>query len=70
MQVLGLFTVVATAVGCLYMINTSMSFVASKSGLDAAGGILLVLNAAFVLIMVILLAQAGVADIKKGLLWC
>ena len=69
MQVLGLFTVVATAVGCLYMMDTSMSFVASKSGLDAAGGLLLLLNTAFVLIMVLLLAQAGVADIKKGLLW-
>jgi len=51
------------------MMDTSMSFVASKSGLDAAGGLLLLLNTAFVLIMVLLLAQAGVADIKKGLLW-
>jgi len=61
--------VLATAVGCLYMMDTDMSFVASKSGLDAAGVLLLVLNMAFVLIMVVLIARAGVEDVKHGLLW-
>ena len=69
MQVLGLLTVVATAVGCLFMMNTNMSFVASKSGLVAVGVLLLLLNMGFVLIMVILITRAGVDDFKNGLLW-
>lgn len=66
---LGLLTVVATAVGCLFMMNTNMSFVASKSGLVAVGVLLLLLNMGFVLIMVILITRAGVDDFKNGLLW-
>ncbi len=46
-QVFGFFTVLATATGCLYF--TDSGGVASRTGQDAAGILLLLLNAGFVL---------------------
>jgi len=61
LQVLGLFTVVATATACLYFVDTSG--VASQAGIDAAGVLVLLLNAFFLLCMAILIAKAGALDI-------
>lgn len=66
-QVFGLFTVLATATGCLYFMDSNA--VASKTGKDAAGVLLLLLNAFFVLWMLVLLVKASMADIKKHARW-
>lgn len=57
---LGFSVVLATATGTLYFVDTSG--VAARQGLDAVGVLLLLLNAAFLLLMVFLIARAGRHD--------
>ncbi len=66
-QVLGAFTVLATAVGCLYFIDVNN--VASDAGQDAAGILLLILNAWFVLWLTALITKASIADVKLRATW-
>ncbi len=66
-QVLGAFTVLATAVGCLYFIDVNT--VASDAGQDAAGILLLILNAWFVLWLTALITKASIADVKSRATW-
>lgn len=56
-QVLGLFTVVATATGCLYFLDQDN--IASSVGLNATGVLLLILNFGFVLLMAVLILLRG-----------
>lgn len=78
LQVLSSFTVVATTTSCLYFTDTDG--VASKTGLRTAGVLILLLNALFLLIMVVLIVWAGWADgwallqrawdkVKRALKW-
>ncbi len=70
LQVLGLFSVLATAVGCLYLMDTTnSSSIASKAGLDSVGVLLMLLNVAFVTWMVVLIARAGKHEVKQTLSW-
>ncbi|DBA86799.1 TPA: hypothetical protein ACH3X2_005382 [Trebouxia sp. C0005] len=56
-QVLGLFTVTATATGSLYFLDSGK--VASHAGLNAVGILLLLLNVAYLLLVALLLAVAA-----------
>ncbi len=67
LQVLGLFTVVATTLGTLYFVDTDK--LANSQGLDAVGVLLLILNASFVLLMLILVLVAARHDIKRHIDW-
>lgn len=67
LQVLGLFTVLATATGCLYFMDSNA--VASRAGQDVAGVMLLLLNACLVLWVSALMAKASAADIRKQAGW-
>lgn len=60
LQVLSSFTVVATTTSCLYFTDTDG--IASKTGLRTAGVLILLLNAFFLLTMVLLIVWAGWAD--------
>lgn len=62
-QVLGLFTVTATTLGTLYLIDTED--VASPQGLNALGVLLLILNASFVIIMASLILLAARQSIRR-----
>lgn len=68
-QASSLFTVIASAVGCLYLMDTSGSFVANSRGINAVAVLLVLLNSIFVLVMLILIAIAGYNDHKPKLLW-
>lgn len=57
MQVFGLFAVTATATGSLYFLDATR--VASTSGLDAAGVLLLMLNLAYLLVLGVAIASAA-----------
>ena len=63
LQVLGLFTVVATATGCLYFLDQDN--VASGVGLNATGVLLLILNFGFVLLMAVLISLRGGPTVLK-----
>lgn len=67
LQVLGAFTVLATAVGCLYFMDVSDT--ASHVGKNAAGILLLILNAWFVLWLTILITKASIKNIKAKAAW-
>ncbi|KAL0021752.1 hypothetical protein WJX79_003206 [Trebouxia sp. C0005] len=66
-QVLGAFTILATAVGCLYFIDVNN--VASDAGQDAAGILVLIVNAWFVLWLTALITKASIADVKQRAIW-
>lgn len=55
-----MFTVVATTVTCMFFVD--MAGVATKAGLRAAGVLVLLLNACFLLLMMVLIARAGYSD--------
>lgn len=57
----------ATAVGCLYFIDVNN--VASDTGQDAAGILLLILNACFVLWLTALITKASIAGVKLRATW-
>ena len=63
LQVLGLFTVVATATGCLYFLDQDN--IASSVGLNATGVLLLILNFGFVLLMAVLISLRGGPTVLK-----
>lgn len=67
LQVFGLFTVVATATGCLYFLD--MDDVAKSDGLTAAGVLLLILNLVFVTVMALLIAKRGGPTVVKWVMW-
>lgn len=67
MQVFGLFTVVATATGCLYFLDSND--VAKGNGLTAAGVLLLILNIGFVLVMGMLISKRGGPTVVKWAVW-
>ncbi len=60
---LGLFTVGATATGCLYFMDTTN--VASPRGLDAVGVLLLLLNILYVIAMALLVLVTGAHKTKR-----
>ena len=62
LQVLGLFIVQTTAAGCLYFLDPTN--IANNTGLEAVGIILLVLNVAYVVVMLVMIAVFG-ADTTK-----
>ena len=62
LQVLGLFIVQTTAAGCLYFLDPSS--IANNTGLQAVGVVLLVLNIAYVLAMLVMIAVFGAATTK------
>ncbi|KAL0044981.1 hypothetical protein WJX82_004122 [Trebouxia sp. C0006] len=68
MQVLGLFTTVATATGCLYFLDQD-SIAVSGKGLYAAGVLLLILNLFFVVLMAALIAREGAPHLKQWAVW-
>ncbi len=57
----------ATALGCLYFIDVNN--VASDAGQDAAGILLLILNAWFVLWLTALITKASIAGVKLRAIW-
>jgi hypothetical protein len=63
--VLGLFTVVTTATGSLYFLDSGK--VASHAGLNAVGVLLLLLNVAYLLLVALLLAVAAKEFVKAHL---
>ena len=63
LQVLGLFIVQATAIGCLYFLDPTD--VADTRGLQATGIVLMLLNAAYVLAMLIMIAVYGADKTKR-----
>ena len=67
MQVFGLFVVVATATGCLYFLD--QGDIAAAAGLNAAGVLLLILNAAFVLVMAVLIIKRGTPYVRSWLVY-
>ena len=67
-QVLGLFTTVATATGCLYFLDQD-SIAISGKGLYAAGILLLILNLFFVVLMAVLIAREGAPHVKQWAVW-
>lgn len=67
-QVLGLFTTVATATGCLYFLDQD-SIAVSGKGLYAAGVLLLILNLFFVVLMAALIAREGAPHLKQWAVW-
>lgn len=60
LQVFSRFTVVATTLTCIYFVDDSG--VASKTGLDAAAVLVLLLNAFFLLVLAVLIVRAGMSD--------
>lgn len=68
MQVFSLFTVLGTAVGCLYMLNADTSYVASQAGLNAVGVLIVLLNSAFVLVMAVLIVRSSTGKVRSMLL--
>lgn len=62
LQVLGLFIVQTTAAGCLYFLDPTN--IANSTGLEAVGITLLVLNVAYVVVMLVMIAVFG-ADSTK-----
>ncbi len=62
---LGWFTVVATATGSLYFLDSGK--VASHAGLNAVGVLLLLLNVAYLLLVALLLAVAAKEFVKAHL---
>ena len=67
LQVLGLFTTLVTAIGCLYFIDQGS--VASSKGLMAAGVLVLVLNIFFVVVMAVLISKKGARSAKEWAVW-
>ena len=67
LQVLGLFTTLVTAIGCLYFIDPGS--VASKKGLMTAGVLVLVLNIFFVVVMAVLISKKGARSAKEWAVW-
>lgn len=63
LQVFGMFAVLATATGCLYFMDPSN--VASPSGLEAVGVLLLILNILYVLATAALVTTIGAHKAKK-----
>ena len=66
-QVFGLFVVVATATGCLYFLD--QGDIASQTGLNAAGVLLMILNAVFVLIISVLIVKRSMHYVKSCLVY-
>ncbi|DBB03637.1 TPA: hypothetical protein ACH3X3_010969 [Trebouxia sp. C0006] len=67
-QFAGMLAVLVTAVGCLYLIDTSNSIETSKgrkAALDADGVLLMLINVAFIIWMVFLVITAGRHEVKK-----
>ena len=60
LQVLSSFTIAVTTTACLYFTDTGV--VATKAGLRTAGVLVLLLNAFFLLTMIMLIVWAGWAD--------
>lgn len=56
LQVFGMFTVAATATACLYFLDPSG--IAKQAGMDAAGILVLILNASFLLTLAVLTFKA------------
>ncbi len=70
-QFAGLFAVLVTAVGCLYLIDTSNSTETSKgrkAAVNADGVLLMLINVAFIAWMVGLVIKAGRHEVKKTVL--
>ncbi len=70
-QFAGLFAVLATAAGCLYLIDTSNSTETSKgrkAALNADGMLLMLINVAFISWMVGLVIKAGRHEVKQTVL--
>ena len=63
-QGLGMFTVMLTTIGCLYFGRQPM---VSSSGQNAIGILIFIVNASFVLSMVIAIARAGRHEIMSAL---
>lgn len=60
LQVFSRFTVVASTLTCIYFVDETG--VASKAGLRAAAILVLLLNALFLLVTVVLIVRAGMSD--------
>ena len=56
-------TVVFTALGCLYFMDTNS--VASSTGLQAVGALLLILNLAYLICMALLIAKTGFPKARR-----
>lgn len=59
LQAFGLLSVVFTAIGCQYFVFHAETNVASRAGLGAVGILLVLLNAVFVLVMLLLIGRAA-----------
>lgn len=67
MQVLGIFSVVATATGCLYFVDQQE--VASSTGLNVTAVLLSVVNLVFVTLVLSLMVKKSSTHIKLCALW-
>ncbi len=66
-QVLGLFTVTATTLGTLYLVDADN--IADTQGLNVVGVLLLILNATFAVLMALLIMAAARQSLKKYAAW-
>lgn len=69
LQVLGLATVVVTAVGCLYFMDPTPGVAHSNVGKNAAGVLILLLNALFV-VMAVIIFRAAKHEYHAPITWC
>lgn len=70
LQVLGLATVVVTAVGCLYFMDPTQGLNHSRVGKNAAGVLILLLNALFVIVMAVIMFRAAKHEYHALITWC
>ena len=70
LQVLGLATVVVTAVGCLYFMDPTQGGDHSNAGRNTAGVLILLLNALFVIIMAVTMFRAAKREYHAAVTWC
>ncbi len=70
LQVLGLATVVVTAVGCLYFMDPTPGVAHSNVGKNVAGVLILLLNALFVVVMAVIKFRAAKHEYHAPITWC
>lgn len=69
MQASGLFTVVLTSIGCLYLVYPSQHAATSSARQLPISILILILNASFVVVMVVGIGRAGRHELFSALKW-
>ena len=67
LQVLGLFSVMATATGCLFFLDTNT--LTQRSSLNPVGVLLLLLNVGYIALMAVLITKQGARHVHGWITW-